>query len=89
LWHSISAAIGAPSRDTWPPKARRSVRRVDDVRDDFLARYLEEGARTPAEVSALLDFSDPTALSRWHRARFGVHARTRLGPRISKLAMRR
>lgn len=62
---------------------------VDDVRGELLSRYLKEDERTLAEVSTLLGFSDPTAFSRWHRSRFGVTARSRLGPRISPLALRR
>jgi AraC-like DNA-binding protein len=61
---------------------------VDDVRDELLARYLKESARPLAEVSPLLGFSDPTAFSRWHRTRFGIQARTRLGPRTSRLLVR-
>jgi AraC-like DNA-binding protein len=52
---------------------------LDGIRDELLSRYLEDGARSLAEVSALLGFSDPTSFSRWHRLRFGATARSRLG----------
>ena len=50
---------------------------VDAVRSDLVTRYLADGARPLAEVSALLGFSAPSAFSRWHRKQFGVPARTR------------
>lgn len=49
---------------------------VDRLRADLVARYLEDGARSLSEVSALLGFSAPSAFSRWHRQRFGMAART-------------
>lgn len=48
---------------------------VDDLRRDLFARYLDDGARTLTEVSALLGFSAPSAFSRWHRQQFGKAAR--------------
>ena len=44
---------------------------VDDVRRDFAERYLKDGGRTLAEVSALLGFAAPSAFSRWYRRQFG------------------
>jgi AraC-like DNA-binding protein len=52
---------------------------VNELRRDLFARYLEDGARTLTEVSALLGFSAPSGFSRWHRQQFGVAAR-RLKP---------
>ena len=49
---------------------------VDSMREDLLARYLEDGARSLSEVALLLGFSELSAFSRWHRRRFGVAART-------------
>ncbi|WP_395701532.1 AraC family transcriptional regulator ligand-binding domain-containing protein [Aquabacterium sp.] len=51
---------------------------VDGVRGELLARYLKDGARPLGEVAALLGFSEASAFSRWHRARFGHAARTLL-----------
>lgn len=48
---------------------------VTELRSDLLARYLKEGVRSLAEVSALLGFSAPSAFSRWHRQQFGRAAR--------------
>jgi AraC-like DNA-binding protein len=48
---------------------------VNDLRRDLVARYREDGARTLAEVSALLGFAAPSAFSRWHRQQFGLAAR--------------
>lgn len=52
---------------------------VNELRRDLFARYLEDGARTLTEVSALLGFSAPSAFSRWHRQQFGIAPR-RLKP---------
>lgn len=49
---------------------------LDQVRAELMARYRADGQRSLAEVSALLGFSAPSALSRWHRQRFGTAART-------------
>jgi len=62
---------------------------VNDVRNELLSRYLEDGARPLAQVAGLLGFSDPSAFSRWHRNRFGVVARNRLAPRPPPSAWRR
>lgn len=48
---------------------------VASVRGELAARYLDDGARSLAEISGLLGFSEPSAFSRWHRQRFGVAAR--------------
>jgi AraC-like DNA-binding protein len=48
---------------------------VNELRRDLFARYLEDGAHTLTEVSALLGFSAPSAFSRWHRQQFGIAAR--------------
>lgn len=48
---------------------------VDNVRCDLVGRYLSEGSRPLADVSALLGFSAPSAFSRWHRQRHGAAAR--------------
>lgn len=48
---------------------------LDQVRAELMTRYRADGRRPLAEVSALLGFSAPSALSRWHRQRFGVAAR--------------
>lgn len=50
---------------------------VDDVRADLLARYLDDGTRPLGDLAPLLGFSAPSALSRWHRQRFGATARDR------------
>ena len=50
---------------------------VDQVRADLLERYRDEGRRPLAEVSGLLGFAAPSALSRWHRRRYGISARER------------
>ena len=42
---------------------------VEALRRELLARYLDEGARPLAEISALLGFSAPSAFSRWYRQR--------------------
>ncbi|HSW16111.1 MAG TPA: AraC family transcriptional regulator [Ramlibacter sp.] len=47
---------------------------VDGIRTELVARYIDEGARSLAEVSDLLGFSAPSAFSRWHRQRFDVSA---------------
>lgn len=57
---------------------------VDGVRSELLAGYLEGSARPLSEVSDLLGFAAPSAFSRWHRARFGVAARSRIGARAPK-----
>jgi len=49
---------------------------VDGLRDDLLSRHLADRGRPLADVSALLGFSAPSAFARWHRARFGVSARS-------------
>jgi AraC-like DNA-binding protein len=48
---------------------------VDEMRQDLLSRYLEDGSRSLSEVAMLLGFSELSAFSRWHRRRFGVAAR--------------
>jgi len=53
---------------------------VNDLRDDLLSRHLGDRGRPLAEVSALLGFSAPSAFARWHRARFGVSARSLRSP---------
>jgi len=50
-------------------------RLVDEMRAELLARYLADGARPLSEVALLLGFSELSAFSRWHRARFGHSAR--------------
>lgn len=56
-------------------------RLVDDMRRELLERYLADGARSLSEVALLLGFSELSAFSRWHTARFGVAARTVLSGR--------
>lgn len=48
---------------------------VDELRADLAQRYRRDGARSLAEVGALLGFAHPSAFSRWHRQHFGVAAR--------------
>jgi AraC-like DNA-binding protein len=48
---------------------------VDRVRGDLSSRYLKEGSRPLAEISALLGFSAPSAYSRWHRQQLGTPPR--------------
>jgi transcriptional regulator GlxA family with amidase domain len=60
-----------------------SLTRFADV---AASRYLKEGARTLAEISSLIGFSEPSAFSRWHRTQFGVAARTRVRRSLSMLA---
>ena len=49
---------------------------VNAVRRELTQRYLTEGSRSLAEVSALIGFAAPSAFSRWHRQIFGQAART-------------
>ena len=49
---------------------------LDQVRAELMTRYRADGRRPLGEVSALLGFSAPSALSRWHRQCFGTAART-------------
>ncbi|HET7525031.1 MAG TPA: AraC family transcriptional regulator ligand-binding domain-containing protein [Burkholderiaceae bacterium] len=53
---------------------------VDGVRDDLLSRHLADRGSALADLSALLGFSAPSAFARWHRARFGVSARSLRSP---------
>lgn len=53
---------------------------VDDMREELLMRYLEDGAHSLSEVGLLLGFSEPSAFSRWHKVRFGICARSRGSP---------
>ncbi|HQR22287.1 MAG TPA: AraC family transcriptional regulator ligand-binding domain-containing protein [Burkholderiaceae bacterium] len=55
---------------------------VDEMRQELLASYLADGARSLSEVALLLGFSELSAFSRWHRARFGASARTFTSPRM-------
>jgi len=48
---------------------------MDAVRRELVVRYVNEGARSLTDVSALLGFSAPSAFSRWHRQAFGASAR--------------
>ena len=48
---------------------------LDQVRVDLMGRYRADGRRALSDVCALLGFSAPSALSRWHRQRFGRCAR--------------
>jgi AraC-like DNA-binding protein len=57
---------------------------VNQLRRDLFARYLDDGARTLTEVSALLGFSAPSAFSRWHRQQYGVAARELKARRMAK-----
>ena len=57
---------------------------MNKVRSELLAIYLDDGARALSEVSDLLGFAAPSAFSRWHRARFGVAARSRMSARAPK-----
>jgi len=50
---------------------------VDGARRELAARYVEDGGRPLAEVSALLGFSAPSAFSRWYRQGFGESAAQR------------
>ncbi len=59
---------------------------VNAVRQELLARYMEDGARPLEDVSLLLGFSAASAFSRWHRQQFGVTARKRRSERSSRLA---
>ncbi|MBT2326579.1 AraC family transcriptional regulator [Variovorax paradoxus] len=47
---------------------------VDGLRRDLVARYIADGGKPLAEVSALLGFSAASAFSRWYRQRFGMAA---------------
>lgn len=49
---------------------------VDDIRHELLMRYRADGSRKLSDVAPLLGFSELSALSRWHRQRFGAAART-------------
>lgn len=57
---------------------------MNKVRSELLAIYLDDGTRALSEVSDLLGFAAPSAFSRWHRARFGVAARSRVGAHAPK-----
>ncbi|MBK9134579.1 MAG: AraC family transcriptional regulator ligand-binding domain-containing protein [Betaproteobacteria bacterium] len=52
---------------------------MNGLRDDLLARHLDDHRRPLAEVAALLGFSTPSAFARWHRGRFGAAARSLRG----------
>lgn len=54
---------------------------VDHMREELLARYLADGTRSLSDVGLLLGFSELSAFSRWHKARFGATARTVVSPR--------
>ncbi len=43
---------------------------VDAIRCELVARYIDEGTRSLAQVADLLGFSAPSAFSRWHKQRF-------------------
>ena len=45
------------------------------VREELALRYLADGSRSMADVSALLGFSAPSVFSRWFREKMGVPAR--------------
>jgi AraC-like DNA-binding protein len=61
---------------------------VEEVRQELLSRYIEDGSRPLTEVSALLGFTEPSTFSRWHKKRFGVVARSRLKRRVMPVASR-
>lgn len=44
---------------------------VNNVRDELLVDYRQAKTITLAEIAPMLGFSELSALSRWHRARFG------------------
>lgn len=52
---------------------------VDALRDELLERYLDEDARTLAEIAGFLGFAAASGFARWHRQRHGAPARRRLG----------
>lgn len=56
---------------------------VDGVRRDLVARYIEDGSRPLAEISALLGFAAPSGFSRWHRVQFGTPPRQAKATRVS------
>jgi AraC-like DNA-binding protein len=56
---------------------------IDDMRQELLASYLADGARSLSEVALLLGFSELSAFSRWHKVRFGAPARTFMSSRKS------
>ncbi len=43
---------------------------IDDVRRELATRYLDNRARSLAEVSSMLGFSEPSGFSRWYRRQF-------------------
>jgi AraC-like DNA-binding protein len=51
-------------------------RLVDDMRQELLVQYRDEGQRSLSEVALLLGFSELSAFSRWHRRQFGLPARS-------------
>lgn len=51
-------------------------RLVDDHRASIVQRYVAAGDLTLAQIAAQLGFSSRTALSRWHRTRFGASPRS-------------
>jgi nucleoside-diphosphate-sugar epimerase len=59
----------------WPGETFSAI--VDGARRELAARYVEDGGRPLAEVSALLGFSAPSAFSRWYRQGFGESAAQR------------
>ena len=51
---------------------------VNQHRVQLVQQQLIEGARSLAEISALLGFAEPSAFSRWYRQQFGQSARAQL-----------
>lgn len=48
---------------------------LNAVRAELAVRYLADGSRPMAEISALLGFASPSAFSRWFRSERGMSAR--------------
>jgi AraC-like DNA-binding protein len=52
---------------------------VDDVRKEFVDRYLRQRRRTLAEIASLLGFATPSSFSHWYRREFQQRPSDRRG----------
>lgn len=71
----VAAEMGMGARTLQARLARRGVSFqsiVDQVRIDLAHRYLRNSLLTASEISELLHFADPTAFSRFMRAKAGA-----------------
>jgi AraC-like DNA-binding protein len=59
---------------------------VTEIRKELATRYVIESDRPLTEVTLLLGFSEPSALSRWYHAQFGCSAMQSRAARASRQA---